>query len=115
MFANVSTSTSGTFMLTRARQGKEALACIILPLLFYELFRLARADGEVKFKDLLILFSAFGAASLSSLLGNVLAPIMVAGAALWMLVRRKRFKNIVLICTPVIISAATVLLYIKIK
>ena len=115
MFANVSTSTSGTFMLTRARQGKEALACIILPLLFYELFRLARADGEVKFKDLLILFAAFGAASLSSLLGNVLAPIMVAGAALWMLVRRKRFKNIVLICTPVIISAASVLLYIKIK
>ena len=115
MFANVSTSTSGTFLLTRARQGKEALACIILPLLFYELFRLARADGEVKFKDLLILFAAFGAASLSSLLGNVLAPIMVAGAVLWMLVRRKRFKNIVLICTPVIISAATVLMYLKIR
>lgn len=115
MFANVSTSTSGTFLLTRARQGKEALACIILPLLFYELFRLARAEGELKIKDLMLLFATFGAASLSSLLGNVLAPIMIAGAALWMLVKRKRFGNIVLICTPVIISAATVLMYLKIR
>ena len=69
----------------------------------------------LKIKDLMLLFAAFGAASLSSLLGNVLAPIMIAGAALWMLVKRKSFKNIVLICTPVIISAATVLMYLKIR
>ena len=57
MFSNVSTSTAGTFMLTRARQGKEALACIILPLLFYELFYILKAEGQVKITDFLILIS----------------------------------------------------------
>lgn len=115
MFSNVSTSTSGTFMLTRARQGKEALACIVLPFVFYELFRLAKEDGEAKLTDFFILLSASMAAALSSLLGNILVPIMLAGAVLWMIVKKKRFKNILLVGAPVIVNIITVLWYLKIK
>ena len=115
LFSNVSTSTSGTFLLTRARQGKEALACIILPLLFYELFRLVKAEGDTTVKDFFVLLSTVLAASLSSLLGNILTSIMLAGAVLWMIIRKKRFKNMVIISAPVLISIMTVLLYIKLR
>ena len=113
MFANVSTSTAGTFMLTRARQGKEALACIIMPLMFYELFRIVKEDGKVKFSDFAILFVTASAASLTSLLGNVLVPLMLFGAGLWMLVKRKGFKNIILLALSAIVNLLTVLAYMK--
>lgn len=114
LFSNVSTSTAGTFMLTRARQGKEALACIILPLLFYKLFKIAKEGGDVCFKDFVTIFVIVGAASLSSLLGNILVPIMLLGAVIWMFVMRKGLKNAVLIGSPVVINMITVLLYMKI-
>lgn len=114
LFSNVSTSTAGTFMLTRARQGKEALACIILPLLFYKLFKIAKEGGDVCFKDFVTIFVIAGAASLSSLLGNILVPIMLLGAVIWMFVMRKGLKNAVLIGSPVVINMITVLLYMKI-
>ncbi|MBO4679042.1 MAG: hypothetical protein J5626_05170, partial [Lachnospiraceae bacterium] len=104
MFSNVSTSTSGTFMLTRARQGKEALACIIIPFAFYELFRVVKADGEIKFKDFVILFVTASAASLTSLLGNVLVPIMYFGAGIWMLIGRKKFKNMLFLALSIVVN-----------
>jgi len=115
MFSNVSTSMSGTFMLTRARQGKEALACIILPLVFYELFRLIKAGGEIKFRDFTVLFSIASAASLTSLLGNVLVPLMLVSTGIWMLVKRKNFKNIVFLAMSVSVNLVTILAYIKIN
>ena len=114
MFSNVSTSTAGTFMLTRARQGKEALACIVLPFAFYELFRLLKADGNVKLRDFLILFATASAASLTSLLGNVLVPLMFMAAGIWMIVKRKNIKNILLLAMSVAVNVCTVLLYMKI-
>ena len=115
MFSNVSTSTAGTFMLTRARQGKEALACIILPLMFYELFRLCKAEGNVKFMDFLMLFTTATAAALTSMLGNVLVPLMLAAAGVWMIVKRKNFKNLVLLAMSLAVNLCTILLYLKIK
>ena len=115
MFANVSTSTAGTFMLTRARQGKEALACIILPLVFYELFRIVKADGDIKFLDFVTLVATTSAASLASLLGNVLVPLMLAGAGIWLIVKRKNFKNILLLAMSVVVILLTILLYLKIN
>ena len=111
MFSNVSTSTSGTFMLTRARQGKEALACIILPLVFYELFKLVKEDGKVKATTFITLFAINSAAALSSLLGNVLVPVMLFGAGIWMLVSKKGFKNIVLLGLTAIVNVLTVFMY----
>ena len=113
--ANVSTSTAGTFMLTRARQGKEALACIILPLLFYELFYILKAEGQVKITDFLILISTSSAAALSSFLGNVLVPLMLFGAGIWMLVKRKGFKNIFLLAAATVINLLAILVYFKIN
>ena len=115
LFSNVSTSTAGTFMLTRARQGKEALACIILPLLFYKLFKIAKEGGKVGFRDFITIFAITGAAALSSLLGNILVPIMLFGAVIWMFATGKGLKNAVATGLPVVISLITVLLYLKMR
>lgn len=115
LFSNVSTSTAGTFMLTRARQGKEALACIILPLMFYELFWIIKSDGQIRTADFLILLTTATAAALTSFLGNVLAPLMLFGAGIWMLVKRKGIKNIILLAAGTVVNLLTILLYFKIN
>lgn len=115
MFSNVSTSTSGTFLLTRARQGKEALACIILPLLFYVFFRMVKENGKVGAADYIRFFAIAVAASLTSLLANVLVPIVFLSAAIWMLVKRKSILNIFLLGACLSVNLATILLYIKVR
>ena len=115
MFSAVSTSTSGRFLLTRARQGKEALANIILPLLFFVLFRIIKTDCEINFKDWLTLFCVCIASSLTSMFGNVLAPIMIAAMCLYLLLAKRSIKKAVLIATVAIPNLLTVLLYMKLS
>ena len=115
MFSNVSTSTSGKFLLTRARQGKEALACIVLPLLFYCFLRIVKSESEIKMRDYVTLFVIAVASSLTSLLANVLVPLAFFGAGIWMLVKRKKFVNILLLGACLCVNLATVILYIKIR
>ncbi len=113
MFENVSTSTQGTFLLTRARQGKEALANVILPFLFLTGFRIIKEKCEVKFRDWLLLVITSTATALTSLLGNILAPLMVLALLIYMLVKKQKFTKILAIGTSVIPCALAVLLYIK--
>lgn len=113
MFENVSTSTQGTFLLTRARQGKEALANVILPFLFLTGFKIIKENCEVKFRDWLILIITCTAAALTSLLGNILAPLMVLALIIYMFVKKQSFLKILAIGSSAIPCALAVLLYIK--
>lgn len=115
MFSSVSTSTSGRFLLTRARQGKEALANIILPLLFYELFRIIKYDCDITFTDWLILVLVCTSSALTSTFGNILAPIMISAMCLYLLIAKKNFKKAVLTATVVVPNLLTVLLYMKLS
>lgn len=115
MFSAVSTSTSGRFLLTRARQGKEALANIILPLLFYEIFRIIKNSCEIRFNDLLRLAVVCAASALTSTFGNVLAPIMVMALCLYLLIVNKSLKKAVAAAFAVIPNLLTVLLYMKLN
>ena len=67
------------------------------------------------FRDFITIFAITGAAALSSLLGNILVPIMLLGAVIWMFATGKGLKNAVATGLPVVISMITVLLYLKMR
>ncbi len=110
MFENVSTSTEGTFLLTRARQGKEALADIILPFLFLMILKLLKADLQIKASDWLMLLITLIAASLTSVLGNILAPLMILFLFIISIIKKK-FKLLPGIAALVIPNACMCLIY----
>lgn len=112
MFSNVSTSTSGTFLLTRARQGKEALACIIIPLMFLEIYEIIKADYELSFRQwALLLFLCVGA-SLTSVFANILVPFMVLFLIICEIVKKCPVKRILAKCLVVVPNLCVALLYI---
>lgn len=113
MFENVSTSTQGTFLLTRARQGKEALANVILPFLFLTGFRIIKEGCEFKFRDWLLLSITTTAAALTSLLGNILAPLMILALFIYMIIKKQKIAKVLAVGTTVLPSALAVLCYIK--
>lgn len=112
MFENTSIDTQGTFLLTRARQGKEALACVILPMLFLECFRLVKNDFDIKINDWLLLAVSMTAASLTSLFANVLGLVMILALLLLMLVKKVKINRIFVTALTVIPNILTVLLYV---
>lgn len=111
MFENVSTSTSGTFLLTRARQGKEALACIVLPLLFFEIFCVIKNDCKISFSMFVLMVCTGISASLTSMFGNMLAPVMTAFLLLYILIKKKGLKSFILTGLTIVPNALAVLLY----
>lgn len=111
MFSNVSTSTSGTFMLTRARQGKEALACIVIPLLFLEIFRMIKADYELSVRRWILLLTICMGASLTSVFANILIPFMILFLVICELVKKCPVKKILATCLVIVPNLCVVLLY----
>lgn len=82
MFANVSTQTAETFMLTRARQGKEALANIVIPFVFMLMARFSVKKGDeaemrLELRDVILLLLAAVSAALMSVFGNILMLVML--------------------------------------
>ena len=110
MFENVSTSTQGTFLLTRARQGKEALADIILPFLFLMILKLIKNDLKFKAEDWLMLLITLTAAALTSVLGNILAPLMILFLFIYTIIKKK-FKLLPGMAALVIPNACMCLVY----
>lgn len=97
MFSNVSTQTPETFMLTRARQGKEALANIIIPFVFMLIARLTMSDDDehklkIGFRDVLLFLIAAFSASLMSVFGNILMLIMLFVLFLYILLLKRKIK-----------------------
>ena len=76
LFGNVSVYTNSTFLLFRIWQGKAILANIVLPSILY--FSLKCMNGEMVLGAWSMLFACALAACLTSSMGIVLAPIMIA-------------------------------------
>lgn len=115
MFSNVSTSTTGTFLLTRARQGKEALANIVVPFVFLYLLKLMKEDRSLTLKDEITLICAGLTASLTSVFGNMLFPLMMLAFLVYSIIKKKGFKTLFLIVVSVIPNILVVLLYLKLS
>lgn len=112
MFSNVSTSTSGTFMLTRARQGKEALACIVIPLMFFVIFRMIKSGFELPLMRWFLLLLISVGASLTSVFANILVPFMVLFLVICEIVQKCPLKRILASCVVVLPNLCVALLYI---
>lgn len=114
MFSNVSTSMPETFMITRSRQGKAALANVILPLailVLYELIRCINEEKIIPVKVFAEMFILSIAASLTSLFGNVLLLLVYAFAGLFFLIKRVKIRYILLLIVASLPNFSSVLLY----
>lgn len=116
MFSNVSTSTAETFLLTRARQGKEALANIVLPFMFlimYEVFeKLKENEKCIKISDIIMLLLVGASAGLMSVFGNLLFGISIVAYELMLIVYKKKIRVMVDMAMTAIPSGILLLLYI---
>lgn len=112
MFSNVSTSTSGTFLLTRARQGKEALACIVIPLMFLEICKIIKSGYEMSFRQWITLLVLCIGASLTSVFANVLIPFMVLFLVICEIVNKCTLKRILAECLVILPNLCVAFLYI---
>lgn len=111
MFSNVSTSTSGTFLLTRARQGKEALACIVIPLVFLEVYRIIKSGYDIKFRQWAFLVVLCTAGALTSVFANLLIPFMILFLIICELINKCPIKRILADCLVVLPSLCVAFLY----
>ncbi len=107
IFGNYSIYTGSTFLLTRSRQGKEALANLILPMMFYLLLKLGEKhqkqekEGNLVYY-LLLVFTGLGAC-LCSTMGSFLFVLPVALTALLFAILYKKPALLVsyaLCCIP---------------
>lgn len=112
MFSNVSTATAGTFLLTRSRQGKEALANIVIPFLFLIVFRIIKSDCKTTEKDRILLWLGCMTAGFTSLFGNVIAPLMVLFLMIYSLVKKQGVINTLRYAVAVIPNILVVLIYV---
>lgn len=96
LFGNYSISTAETFMLTRARQGKEALSSILLPLLWLlilyvqESSKDRKAYGKTELQNLILIIFCNIAAALSSVFGNILVLFVLL---FWFLINAIKYKS----------------------
>lgn len=112
-FSNVSQSTAESFLLTRSRQGKAALAGIVIPLLVYVMLR--SLDDECRLcinaevVPLLVVITLGGA--LTTMFSNVLLSFVFVFMAIWTLARKGNIKNLIGIVIAEIPCLTTVALY----
>lgn len=115
LFSNVSTSTAETFLLTRARQGKEALANIALPLLFLLLLEIHESLKEdackIKISRMIPVWVVCVASSLMSVFSGVLAGVALFAFFLIMLFEKRKLRTIFDAAVLAVPSAISVLLY----
>ncbi|MCQ2522716.1 MAG: DUF6077 domain-containing protein [Lachnospiraceae bacterium] len=114
MFSNYSINTAETFMLTRSRQGKEALAAIVLPYLFFMFFEIA--DGGLKkFKNFAFLILLSFAATLCSLFGNIVCEIVYLAFFIYLCINKASLKEKLSLIIIAIPGGVISLLYLLMK
>lgn len=123
LFGNVSIYTNETFLLTRTWQGKSFAGNFVIPAVFWiflSLFRLgeggnteqkAGAEGVSRTKLWLLLTLLNLAAGASSSLAVLLSCALTAGLGFLLMVKERRFKNLVCAGMSCVLGGAYVLLY----
>lgn len=112
VFSNVSQSMAETFMLTRTRQGKEALANIIIPFMFLCFLKLAtREEFRVRFRDMCLMLTLTLAGALTSLFANVLLCIGYGLFFLYSFYRRSSLKSRIYMIIPTVPALLIMLMY----
>lgn len=106
MFANFSVRSSSTFLLFRIWQGKAMLCCVFLPMALYAYMRCAKWRRG---RDWLLLMFTVVASMLSSTMGIILVPALLASLVIVTLFTKRDFK--VVLCTGLCIVPCLFELY----
>lgn len=116
VFSNVSQSMAETFMLTRARQGKEVLANIVIPILLYFFLRLMKKETfKVTLKECGFLLSIAFAGALTSLFANAIVGIALGGLFLYSFIRKSNIVTKLYIGAAALPALLTVALYWRLR
>ncbi len=112
LFAHYSYNSAEVFLLTRTRQGKAALANIVIPLMFCFFQNLASKDEfKVNISDYIKIELVAIATMLTSVFGNILVLIMLFGLFIYSFIRRAKWKDRILVATMAIPSLVVVGVY----
>ncbi len=106
-FWGVSIFTGATFMLTRTWQGKAVLSGILLPALFWLLFRVGREKLSLKTGSLIFLTNI--CAALATGMGIFLSALLVGGTGLFLAIYHRSLRLLFLLalcCLPCIVYGA---------
>lgn len=112
MMSNYTVNTAETFMLSRSRQGKEALAAIVLPYAFYFFLKLSKEEKTLV-KNIIEIILLGLSAALCSLFGNVLIVIMFGGYFIYLCFRKSPIKDRLAIACACVPNLCVMLLYAK--
>lgn len=112
MFSHYSYMPAEVFLLTRSRQGKEALANIVIPLLFYKMFEIVKEeDFNIGIKDYIMIIFISLSAALTSVFGNVLVLVLLFALLIYSFYKRSRIIDKILICSLSLPPFAVMALY----
>lgn len=112
MFSHYSYNSAEVFMLTRSRQGKEVLACVIIPILFYGMLKQAlEEEWKYNVKSYITIILIAVSAALTSVFGNIIVLIMLFANFVYSIMRRAKFRYILLSATLALPSLAIVAFY----
>lgn len=118
IFGNYSLYSSETFLLTRTRQGKAALACLVIPLaiyLFIVLMEKKKNNEKVSPTLYWLLFLNGIFASLCSTMGNLIYPLLIFVMSIVIFLMKRKMKEMLLLLGCCIPSIVMLLLYLKIS
>ena len=110
IFGNYSIYPGSTFLLTRSRQGKAALASFIIPMLFYLLLQ-----SKAKLSFVLELWIAILAACLCTTLGSMLGALVIGLYGLLRAITQKDFKYFLTTVAGCLPGIAVALLYVLVR
>jgi hypothetical protein len=117
LFGNYSYYTAENFLIARSRQGKSALANIIIPLIIWVCLLIMdklKSDNPVGMTVWLLFLSVQTAACLCSTQGGMISSMMTAAAALCMALSYKKWRFMIpmaICCTPCVVYAAMYMLF----
>ena len=112
MFSHYSYNSAEVFLLTRARQGKEALANIIVPMLFFEILDISgEEEWKITNENLIMIILICISAALTSVFGNVLVLIMLFFNLVYSFVRKAGWKERIKAAVPAVVNLFVLFLY----
>lgn len=113
MFSFYSFNSAEVFLLTRTRQGKEALANIIIPFLFLEFMEPVMSDKwEIDAENYIMIILIAISGALTSVFGNVLVLIILFAAFIYSFFRKAGWKECIKIALTALPGLAVLALYI---
>lgn len=112
LFGRYSISTAETFMLSRSRQGKEALAAFVIPFMLVTLAKVYE-KSHAALRDFFVLLAIVLSAAICSVFGNVCALIVLFGWFIACVVKKRPLTDLMCSAALALPGLAMIFIYLK--